>query len=97
MSNKMTLVKPTKENAIDLSDIELRLGKIPVQIHPAVNRIALELASASGWECACNLDFLNSENPRARHFACLALVALGELQDFCLDEWGTSLEDLADR
>ena len=78
----------------DRSNIDWRLSKIPKELHPAINRIALELANTLGWECAADLDFLNSEDLRATRFARLALVAMGELQDFCMDEWGTSLDEL---
>ena len=81
----------------DRSNINWRLSKIPAELHLAVNRIALELANTIGWECAADLDFLNSEDLRVTRFARLALVAMGELQDFCLDQWGTSLDELVDK
>jgi hypothetical protein len=66
-------------------------------LHPVVNRIALKLANTLGWDCPTDLDFVNSEDLRAVRFARLALVALGELQEFCLDIWGTGLEQLVDK
>ena len=80
----------------DRSNIDSRLSEIPVELHPAVNRIALELAHTQGWECSADFDFINSENSRASLFTYLALVAMGELQEFCMDIWGTSLNDLVD-
>lgn len=80
----------------DRSNIDWRLSKIPAELHPAINRIALELANSLGWECAPDMDFLNSENLKATAFARMALVALGELQEFCIDTWGTTLEKLID-
>ncbi|MGL5879818.1 MAG: hypothetical protein ACRC2V_18840 [Xenococcaceae cyanobacterium] len=77
-------------------DIDLRLSKIPVELHPAVNRIAFELASGFGWECSADFDFLNSDDTRIISFARLALVAMVGLQDYCMDEWGTSLDSLVD-
>lgn len=81
----------------DRSNIDWRLSKISTELHPAVNRIALELANTLGWECAADLDFLNSEDLRVTRFARLALVAMGELQDFCLDQWGTTLDELVEK
>lgn len=89
----------------DKSNIDFRLSKIPMELHPVVNRIALKLAEAMNWDCAADLgvanaadiDFVNSEDLRAVRFARWALVAMCELQEFCLDEWGTSLKDLVDK
>ena len=93
------ILEPIKEvpaRSSDINNVDLRLDKIPVELYPAVNRIALELANTLGWECPANLDFVNSKNLRAIKMTHLALVAMGELQDFCMDEWGTSLNDLVD-
>lgn len=93
------VVEQKRRNMVELSDraeIDLRLSKIPVELKPAVNRIAFELASGFGWECSADLDFVNSDDTRIISFARLALVAMGELQDYCMDEWGTSLNELVD-
>lgn len=82
--------------ASDRIDIDLRLSKIPVELHPAVNRIASELASNFGWECSDDLDFVKSDDAQTVSFARLALVAMGGLQDFCIDVWGTNLDNLVD-
>lgn len=100
--------KPIRGKVIRMSDrsnIDWRLSKIPPELHPAVNRIALELAETLNWNCAADLgftnpadiDFVNSEDIRALRFARWALVAICELQDFCMDKWGTSLEKLIDK
>lgn len=66
-----------------------------MELQPAVNRIVLKLANTLGWECPTDLvDFVNSSDLRAIRFARLALDAICELQDFCMDEWGTSLDEL---
>lgn len=93
------VVEQKRRSAVNSStrgDIDLRLNKIPVKLHPAVNRIAFELASGFGWECSADLDFVNSDDTRIVSFARLALVAMGGLQDYCMDEWGTGLNDLVD-
>jgi hypothetical protein len=81
----------------DRSNINWQLSKIPAELHPAVSRIALNFANTLGWECSPDFNFINSEDLRALRFVRLALGAIIELEEFCKDEWGTSLEELIDR
>lgn len=69
---------------------------IPVEFHPAINHVAVEIASALGWGYPDGYNFLDSKNPRAIEMCRLAIVSISTLQDFCLAEWGTSLAELTD-
>jgi hypothetical protein len=76
------------------ADIKEALSRLPWVLVPAVNRIAAEIASTQGWKVENNYDFLVSTNPRSIELCRLALAAIIALEDFCQDEWGTSLDEL---
>lgn len=63
------------------------IDKIPVELRPALDRMAFEMASALGWQCPSGYDFSTNKNPRA-------IVALQTLDDYCMDGYGVGLSDL---
>lgn len=75
-------------------DIKEALSQIPWALIPAINRIAAEIASVQGFKSEDGCDFLNSTNPRAIEMCRLAIISIVELQNFCTDEWNTTLADL---
>ena len=77
-------------------DIKKALSEIPWPLIPAIDRIAAEIASVQGFKSEDNRDFLGSTNPRSIEMCRLAIASIIALQDFCTDEWGTSLADLVD-
>lgn len=83
-----------KEIAREQPDIKEALTEIPWELVLGVNRIAAEIASVRGWKCEPGYDFLGSTNPRAIEMCRLAITGITALQEFCMDEWGTSLDDL---
>jgi len=75
-------------------DIKEALSEIPWELVLGINRIAAEIAAVQGWQHESHYDFLGSTNPRAIEICHLAIAAITALQEFCMDEWGTSLGDL---
>ena len=94
MTKKQKFV-PIDFRAVNTTDIQERLTKIPVELHPAINRVACKIAGNLGWASPENFDFKKkSKNPRVVQIYYLALVSFDELQEFCLDYWGTGLDEL---
>jgi hypothetical protein len=70
------------------------LESLPLGLHPAINSIAAEIATTLGWAYPENYDFLKEKNPRAVEMCRLAIISLQALDVYCLNTWGTSLDDL---
>ena len=70
------------------------LATIPIKLHPAINKIAAEIATTLGWRYPEDYDFLNESNPRAVEMVRLAIASLRALDNYCLNVWSTSLDDL---
>lgn len=71
------------------------IDDIPSELHPALNRIASEIATALGRSYPSGYDFSKSKNPKVIEIYKLVIVSLRALNEFCMDGYGVGLADFA--
>jgi hypothetical protein len=69
------------------------IDDIPTELHPALNRMASEIATALGRGYPSEYNFSKSKNPKAIEIYQLAIVSLRALNEFCMDGYGIGLAD----
>ncbi|MCD8487861.1 MAG: hypothetical protein LRZ84_14285 [Desertifilum sp.] len=69
---------------------------IPEELRPVIQAIAVRFYSNMGYTVSDDYNFSKSQHPTERMVYQSAINALGILEEFCLDNWGTDLSFLID-
>ena len=68
--------------------------QISEEFLPVVNAIARELYAIRGYTVPQEYDFFKATHPQEKEALMGALRSLQILNEYCLDQWGSSMHDL---
>lgn len=68
--------------------------QIPEEFIPVINAIARELYSIRGYSVLAGYDFFKAQHPHEKEALMGAVRSLKILNNYCLEEWGSSIDDL---